>query len=103
MHVKKGDTVVVISGKDKGKKGKVLQAMPKENRVIVEGVNMVTKHQKPSQKVQQGGIIHQEGPVHASNVMLWDAKAKAPTRVGYKVLENGKKVRVSKKSGETIE
>ncbi|AOT71179.1 50S ribosomal protein L24 [Geosporobacter ferrireducens] len=103
MHVKKGDTVVVISGKDKGKKGKVLQAMPKENRVIVEGVNMVTKHQKPSAKVQQGGIIHQEGPVHASNVMLWDAKAKAPTRVGYKVLENGTKVRVSKKSGETIE
>ena len=103
MYVKKGDTVVVISGKDKGKKGRVLQAMPKENRVIVEGVNMLTKHQKPSAKVQQGGIIHQEGPVHASNVMLWDAKAKAPTRVGYKVLENGTKVRVSKKSGETIE
>lgn len=103
MYVKKGDTVVVISGKDKGKKGKVLQAMPKENRVIVEGVNMLTKHQKPSAKVQQGGIIHQEGPVHASNVMLWDAKAKAPTRIGYKVLENGTKVRVSKKSGETIE
>ncbi len=103
MQVKKGDTVVVISGKDKGKKGKVLQAMPKVNRVIVEGVNMMTKHQKPSAKVQQGGIIHQEGPVHASNVMLWDNKAKAPTRIGYKVLENGKKVRVSKKSGETIE
>lgn len=103
MHVKKGDTVVVISGKDKGKKGKVLVAMPKENRVIVEGVNMITKHQKPSAKVQQGGIIHQEGPIHVSNVMLWDPKAKAPTRVGYKILENGKKVRVSKKSGEVIE
>ena len=103
MHVKKGDTVVVISGKDKGKKGKILQAIPKAERVIVEGVNMQTKHQKPSAKVQQGGIIHQEGPVHASNVMLWDSKAKAPTRVGYKVLENGKKVRVSIKSGETIE
>ncbi|MFT9494184.1 50S ribosomal protein L24 [Anaerosolibacter sp.] len=103
MHVKKGDTVVVISGKDKGKKGKVLMAMPKEDRVIVEGVNMMTKHQKPNAKVQQGGIIHQEGTIHVSNVMLWDAKAKAPTRVGYKVLENGKKVRVSKKSGETIE
>ncbi|MBB6216828.1 large subunit ribosomal protein L24 [Anaerosolibacter carboniphilus] len=103
MHVKRGDTVVVIAGKDKGKKGKVLMAMPKEDRVIVEGVNMVTKHQKPSAKVQQGGIVHQEGPIHVSNVMLWDAKAKAPTRVGYKVLENGKKVRVSKKSGETIE
>lgn len=103
MHVKKGDTVVVISGKDKGKKGKVLEALPKKNRVIVEGVNMLTKHQKPNAKVQQGGIIHQEGAIHVSNVMLWDAKAKAPTRVGYKVLENGKKVRVSRKSGETIE
>ncbi|MFZ5966782.1 MAG: 50S ribosomal protein L24 [Bacillota bacterium] len=103
MHVKKGDTVVVISGKDKGKKGRILVAMPKENRVIVEGVNMLTKHQKPSAKVQQGGIVHQEGPIHVSNVMLWDAKAKAPTRVGYKVLENGKKVRVSRKTGETIE
>jgi large subunit ribosomal protein L24 len=102
MHVKKGDTVVVIAGKDKGKKGKVLQAMPKENRVIVEGVNMLTKHQKPSAKIQQGGIIHQEGPIHVSNVMLWDAKAKAPTRVGYKI-ENGKKVRISKKTGEIIE
>lgn len=103
MHVKKGDTVVVISGKDKGKKGKILQSIPKTERVIVEGVNIQTKHQKPSAKVQQGGRIQQEGPVHASNVMLWDSKAKAPTRVRYKVLENGKKVRVSIKSGETIE
>lgn len=103
MHVKKGDTVVVISGKDKGKKGKVLEAMPKKNRVIVEGVNMLTKHQKPNAKVQQGGIIHQEGPIHVSNVMLWDKKANAPTRVGYKVLENGKKVRISRKTGEVIE
>ncbi|MBS3994533.1 MAG: 50S ribosomal protein L24 [Alkaliphilus sp.] len=103
MHVKKGDTVVVISGKDKGKKGKILQAIPKAERVIVEGVNIQTKHQKPTAKVQQGGRIHQEGPVHASNVMLWDSKAKAPTRVRYKVLESGKKVRVSIKSGETIE
>ncbi|TCO75004.1 50S ribosomal protein L24 [Marinisporobacter balticus] len=103
MHVKKGDIVVVISGKDKGKKGKVLQAMPKKDKVIVEGVNMLTKHQKPTAKVQQGGIVHQEGPIHVSNVMLWDAKAKAPTRVGYKVLENGKNIRVSKKTGETIE
>ncbi|WZL72623.1 50S ribosomal protein L24 [Clostridiaceae bacterium 35-E11] len=102
MHVKKGDTVVVISGKDKGKKGKVLQAMPKKDRVIVEGVNMLTKHQKPNAKVQQGGIVHQEGPIHVSNVMLWDAKAKAPTRVGHKI-ENGKKVRISKKTGEIIE
>lgn len=103
MQVKKGDTVVVISGKDKGKQGKILQAMPKQDKLIVEGVNMQTKHQKPTAKVQQGGIIHQEGPIHVSNVMLWDAKAKAPTKVGYKVLENGKKVRVSKKSGEIME
>lgn len=103
MHVKKGDTVVIISGKDKGKKGKVLEAMPKDHRVIVEGVNMTTKHQKPTAKVQQGGIVHQEGPIHVSNVMIWDNKAKAPTRVGYKVLDDGKKVRVSRKSGETIE
>lgn len=103
MHIKKGDTVIVISGKDKGKKGKVLRAMPKENRVIVEGVNMITKHQKPNAKVQQGGIVHQEGPIHVSNVMFWDAKAKAPTRIGYKFLEDGKKVRVSKKTGETLD
>ncbi len=103
MHIKKGDTVMVITGKDKGKKGKVLQAIPKKNRVIVEGVNMATKHQKPNQKVQQGGIIHQEAPIHVSNVMLYDAKAKAPTRVRNSKLEDGKKVRISVKSGEVLE
>jgi len=103
MLIKKGDTVVVITGKDKGKKGKVLQAIPKTERVIVEGVNMATKHQKPSQKVQQGGIIHQEAPIHVSNVMLFDAKAKAPTRVKFNKLEDGKKVRVSVKSGEVLD
>lgn len=103
MYIKKGDTVVVITGKDKGKKGKVLEAIPKTERVIVEGVNMATKHQKPSQKVQNGGIIHQEAPIHVSNVMLFDAKAKAPSRVKYTTLEDGKKVRVSVKSGEVLE
>lgn len=103
MYIKKGDTVVVIAGKDKGKKGKVLQAMPKKDRVIVEGVNMVTKHQKPSAKAQQGGIIHQEGPIHVSNVMIWDPKEKTGTRVKYKVLEDGKKVRVAVKSGEILD
>lgn len=103
MNIKKDDTVYVISGKDKGKKGKVLVAFPKEDKVIVEGVNVQTKHQKPSRKVQQGGIVHQEGPVHVSNVMYWDSKAKAPSRVGYKVLDNGKKVRISKKSGEVLD
>lgn len=102
MHVKKGDTVVVIAGKDKGKKGKVLQVLPKKNKVIVEGVNMVIKHQKPNPQLQQGGRIEQEAAIHASNVMLWDKKANQGVRVGYK-LENGKKVRVSKKTGEVID
>ncbi|ABW18065.1 50S ribosomal protein L24 [Alkaliphilus oremlandii] len=102
MHVKKGDTVVVITGKDKGKKGKVLQVLPKKNRVIVEGVAMVTKHQKPNQQMQQGGRIEQEAAIDASNVMIWDKKANQGVRVGYK-LENGKKVRVSKKTGEVID
>lgn len=103
MHVKKGDTVVVISGKDRGKKGKVLQTFPKENRVIVEGVNMVSKHQKANQKIQQGGIIHQEGPIHVSNVLLFDKKANQGVRVGYKVLDNGEKVRISRKTGEVLD
>lgn len=103
MHIKKSDTVIVISGKDRGKKGKVLQVNKKTERVIVEGVNMVTKHQKPTQKVQQGGIIHQEAAIHVSNVMIYDTKVKAGTRVKHQILENGKKVRVSVKSGETIE
>ncbi|MBM7615292.1 50S ribosomal protein L24 [Alkaliphilus hydrothermalis] len=103
MHVKKGDTVVVISGKDKGKKGKVLQAFPKVDKVIVEGVNMATKHQKPNQQMQQGGIIHREAPIHVSNVMIFDKKAGQGVRVGYKVLNNGEKVRVSKKTGEVLD
>jgi large subunit ribosomal protein L24 len=103
MHIKKGDTVVVIAGKDKGKKGKVLSVNPKTNRVIVENVNMVTKHQKPSVKVQQGGRVHMEAPVNASNVQLFDAKAKAGTRVKMTTLEDGKKVRVSVKTGEVMD
>lgn len=102
MHVKKEDTVIVISGKDKGKKGRVLEAYPRENRVLVEGVNMVKKHQRPTQQNPQGGILNQEAPIHASNVMLLDPKSGTPTRVGYTV-HNGKKVRVAKKSGEIID
>ena len=103
MHIKKGDTVVVITGKDKGKTGKVLHAIPKTNKVLVEGVNMVTKHQKPTAKVQQGGIIHQESPIQVSNVMIFEAKTKKGTRVGHKFLDDGKKVRVSVKTGEVID
>lgn len=103
MRIKKGDTVIVVAGKDKGKKGKVIQAMPTESRVIVENVNMVTKHKKPNQRVQQGGIVHQEAPINVSNVMILDPKEKVATRIGYKVLENGKKVRIAKKSGEVLD
>lgn len=103
LHVKKEDTVMVISGKDKGKKGRVIAAYPRENRVLIEGVNMVKKHAKPTQQNPQGGILNQEAPIHASNVMLIDPKSGEPTRIGYKVLDNGKKVRVAKKSGQTID
>ena len=83
MHVKKGDTVVVVSGKDRGKTGKIMLAMPKDNRVVVEGVNMITKHEKPSMSNQQGGIVNKEAPIDASNVML--VVKGVPTRVGIKV------------------
>ncbi|UYZ13474.1 50S ribosomal protein L24 [Brevibacillus sp. WF146] len=103
MHVKKGDTVIVIAGKDKGKKGRVLAAYPKKERVLVEGINLVKKHTRPSQTNPQGGIVTQEAPIHVSNVSLIDPKTGKPTRIGYKVLENGKKVRYAKKSGEVID
>ncbi|MBH0231783.1 50S ribosomal protein L24 [Halobacillus yeomjeoni] len=102
MHVKKGDKVMVITGKDKGKQGTILEAYPKKERVLVEGVNEVKKHAKPSQENPQGGILTQEAPIHVSNVMPIDPKSGEPTRVGYKV-ENGKKVRIAKKSGEALD
>lgn len=102
MHVKKGDKVMVISGKDKGKTGVVLEALPKKERVLVEGVNIVKKHTKPNQANPQGGIVSHEAPIHVSNVMLIDPKSGEPTRVGYKV-EGDKKVRVAKKSGEVLD
>jgi large subunit ribosomal protein L24 len=102
MHVKKGDKVMVISGKDKGKTGIILEAFPKQSRVLVEGINIVKKHAKPSQVNPQGGILNQEAPIHVSNVMPVDPKSGTPTRVGYTV-ENGKKVRVAKKSGEVLD
>lgn len=102
MHVKKGDKVQVIAGKDKGKQGVILVAFPKQDRVIVEGVNIVKKHSKPSQANPQGGIITKEAPIHVSNVMPLDPKAGIPTRVGYKMVD-GKKVRIAKKSGEALD
>jgi large subunit ribosomal protein L24 len=103
MHIKKDDHVVVIAGKDKGKKGKVLMAIPKKKRVVVEKVNILTKHTRPRKQGQGGGIIHQEGPINASNVMLVCEKCKKATRVGYKMLNDGSKARVCKKCGETFE
>ena len=100
MKIKTGDTVKVIAGKDKDKEGKVLSVDKKTGRVVVEGVNMVTKHAKPSAANQQGGIVNKEAPIDASNVMyVQNGKA---TRIGYKV-EDGKKVRVAKKTGEVID
>ena len=101
MHVKKGDKVVVIAGSDMGKIGKVLTSMPKQNRVIVEGVRMVTKHQKATNQMQQAGILHQEGAINASNVMLYCDKCKSGVRTEVKI-ENGKKVRACKKCGSVL-
>jgi large subunit ribosomal protein L24 len=102
MHVKKGDKVIVISGKDRGKTGTILEAYPKKDRVLVEGVNMIKKHAKPSQENPQGGILNLEAPIHVSNVMPVDPKTGKPTRIGYEV-RNGKKVRIAKSSGEALD
>ena len=101
MKIKSGDTVIVIAGKDKGKKGKVLEAYPTKLRVLVEGVNIATKSEKPNKKNPQGGIVKKEMPIHVSNVMYYDAKSGKGTRLGYKIVD-GKKVRIAKKSGEQI-
>ena len=103
MHVKKGDEVVVITGKDKGKKGRVLASFPSDSKVLVEGVNLMKKHSRPSQHNPQGGIVTQEAPIHVSNVMIVDPKTGAATRIGKKILSNGDKVRVAKKSGEVLD
>ena len=105
MKVKKGDTVVVIAGKDKGAKGKVIQAYPERNRVLVEGVNRIKKHTRITQTqrgAQSGGIVTQEAAIHVSNVMVVDSDGK-PTRIGYRVDdETGKRVRISKRNGKDI-
>ena len=101
FHIKKGDTVFVNAGNDKGKTGKVLEVLRDKDRVIVEGINMGSKHTKPNAKAPQGGIIKQEAGIHVSNVQLVDPKSGAATRVGYKMVD-GKKVRYAKKSGEEI-
>ncbi|MCS7236164.1 MAG: 50S ribosomal protein L24 [Armatimonadota bacterium] len=103
MHVKKGDLVVVISGKYRGKRGKVLRVLPKTGRVVVEGVNVVKRHTKPSPKNPQGGIVQREAPIHASKVMLVDPESKDRTRVGIRVLGDGRRVRYAKRSGELLD
>ena len=102
LHIKKNDTVVVLAGEDKGKTGKVLKVLVEKNCALVEGVNMVSKSTKPSAKNPQGGIVKQEAPIHISNLSLVDPKSGKATRVGIKVTEDGKKVRIAKKSGEEI-
>lgn len=102
MFVKTGDKVRVIAGKDKGKDGVILKTIADSSRVVVEGINIVKKHQKPSNAYPQGGIIDVEAPIHVSNVMLLDPSTNEPTRVGFKV-EDGKKVRYAKKSGKNLD
>ena len=102
LHIKKGDTVVVLSGEDKGKTGKVLKVLREKQRAIVEGVNIFTKSAKPSAKNPQGGFTKIEAPIHISNLSLIDPKSGKPTRIAIKVNEDGKKVRIAKKSGQEI-
>ncbi len=99
--IKKGDTVKVLNGRDKGKTGQVTRMFPKEDRILIEGVNVVWRHQRPSRQAQ-GGIVKKNAPIHISNVALVDSKSGKATRVGFKI-EDGKKVRVARKSGEVID
>ncbi|MBL0899909.1 MAG: 50S ribosomal protein L24 [Reyranella sp.] len=102
MKIKKGDRVKVITGGSKGKVGDVLRVLPKQQRVVVSGVNMIKRHTKPS-RTEQGGIIEREAAIHVSNVALLDPKSDKPTKVGFKFLEDGRKVRIARASGETID
>jgi large subunit ribosomal protein L24 len=102
-HVRKGDTVIVVSGKERGKRGRVLRVIPEKSRVVIERINMIKKHQRPTQKLRQGGIIEREGSIHLSNVMVVDPTSGKPTRVGSRALGDGKKVRVARRSGEILD
>jgi len=102
-HIKKNDTVMVIAGKEKGKTGKVLRIIPKKDRALVEKLNMVKRHMRPGPQSRQGGIVEKESPLHISNLMLVCSKCTDPTKVGYKILEDRKKVRYCKKCSEIID
>ncbi len=103
MNFKVGDKVIVIAGKDKGKEGKIITILKAKNRAVIEGVNIVKKHQKPSGKDQAGGIVSKESPIHASNIMLIDPKTKKRTRIAHTTNKEGKKIRISVKSKEKID
>ncbi len=103
MRIKKDDFVVVVSGAEKGKKGRVVEAIPSENRVIVEKVNIVKRHQRPTQQQRQGGIIEREAKISASNVQVFCSKCDKPVRIGIKKLEDGKKTRICRKCGEMLD
>ena len=103
MHVKKGDTVQVIAGRDKGKVGEILQTLPKLSKVVVKGVNVITKHVKPQQEGETGQIVTFEAPIHSSNVMLYSNKQKVASRICYTLNAEGRKVRMLKKTGEIID
>jgi large subunit ribosomal protein L24 len=103
MKIKKDDTVLVITGKDKGKKGKVRYAFPEQNRIMVEGIRMIKRHQKAKKQVRQAGIIEREGLLSVSDVMLVCSKCNKPTRLGYKVLQDGRKARICRACGEVVE
>ena len=102
-RIRKGDTVLVITGADRGKRGEVLRVLPKDDRAVVQGVNVAKKHTKPRGVGQPGGIVEQEATIHLSNLKLIDGKSDKPTRVGFRVLEGGRKVRVAKATGNVIE
>ena len=102
LHIKKGDEVIVLAGEDKGQKGKVLKVLVEKKRALVEGINLVSKSTKPSAKYPQGGIIKQEAPIHISNLSLIDPKSGKATRIAIKKTDDGKKIRIAKKSGEVI-
>jgi large subunit ribosomal protein L24 len=103
MKIKKGDTVKVITGNDKGATGEVLQVLSKDNKVVVKGVNVKIKHRKPTQSVPEGSIVEKEAPIDASNVVFYDAKAKAAVKIGYQIDEEGKKIRINKKTGNPVD
>jgi len=103
LGIKKNDNVLVITGDEKGKKGRVVAVQKEDGRLIIERLNMIKKHMKPNKKYTQGGIIEREAPLHKSNVMLVCPKCDKPTRIGHNILENGRKIRICKKCGEVIE